>query len=93
MSADTADELPAKRPSNAPLWTTTSGRVDGSIWRHERRGGISYSFSPSRSYYDKKKDEWKRVHFFDRQDLSDLAAVLTAAEAYLKDVADKVDPA
>jgi hypothetical protein len=82
------------RASNSPIWDTRSGRVQGAIWKHDQKGGkVRYTIAIFRSYRDKKTEEWKNVHYFDRDDLPDVEKVKVSADTYLREVMDMVEAA
>lgn len=64
-----------------PLWSRSINRVDASVWPHEQNGETRYTIALSRSYFDKKSNQWKRNYYFDRQDLMDLRTLIDEADA------------
>jgi hypothetical protein len=60
------------------------------MFKHDQKGKVRYTVSISRSFRD-KNDDWKNVHFFDRDDLADVKAVAEQAVTYLAEVMDKVE--
>jgi hypothetical protein len=73
-AAEAADPAAQAEPQtqasgNRPVWTKQINRVRGSIWAQDRDGQPRYSTALYRSYFDERGGQWKRVHYYDRDDL------------------------
>ncbi len=66
-----------------PIWSRNINRVNCAVWKHDQEEGTRYTVALYRSYLDRRNNEWKRVYYFDRQDLKDVRAVCNEAEAYI----------
>lgn len=76
-----AEQLPAHDASGKrPIWSRSINRVEGSMWKHGQNGDTRYTVSVSRHYLNRRTNEWKRDHYFDRRDLADVVTVCREAE-------------
>src|SRR5689334_4694196 len=92
VTEDTSVETDTQPHAKAgPIWTTESGRVRSAMFRHEQKGKVRFTVAVSRSYLSKKTGDWVDTHFFDRNDLADVKAVVDRATVYLAEVMDKVE--
>ena len=69
-----------------PIWSRTLNRVDGSIWKHDQKGEARYTVAISRSYLEKKTNQWKRSFYFDKNDLQDVRSICNEAEDQILDL-------
>jgi hypothetical protein len=84
-SAGEAETSPAQDAGGKrPLWSRQLNRVDCSLWKSGQNGAARYTVAITRSYLDKRSNAWKRVHYFDRQDLTDVRAVCDEAEKHIQ---------
>jgi hypothetical protein len=85
--AEQAQPIPAQDAGGKrPIWSRQINRIDCSMWVQGLNGEQRYSIAITRSYLDKRAKSWKRVHYFDRQDLSDVRAVCAEAERHIFDL-------
>jgi len=63
-----------------PLWSRQLNRVQCSIWKHDQNGRTRYTTLIYRTYLDRRNNEWKRVYYFDKNDLKDVRSVTSEAE-------------
>jgi len=77
--------------SKRPIWSRTINRVDCSIWSHDQAAGKRYTVAISRSYLEKRSNQWKHSYYFDKSDLQDVRAVCDAAENELLELEGMTD--
>jgi hypothetical protein len=77
----------------APIKTFKDGGTEVAIWEREYAGGTFNTVSMSRSYKDKKTDEWKRSSSFSESQLEKLIPLLREAQDFMKSGGIPVPPA
>ena len=68
---------------NKPAHRIKYERVTATIWQNEAENSVLYNVTLTRSYRDKKSDEFKDTHGFGQSDLLAAAKALSDAHTWI----------
>jgi hypothetical protein len=57
---------------NKPIATVRAGKIKIAAWENETKTGKMYTFTPTNSYYDEDKKEWKESSSYSATQLLEL---------------------